>query len=196
MLSAACPFVGRGCISAGSPFLRYLSFCELILSLFLFLTPESFDLTESRESSDKERSFSLDGEAYREKFLATWTKKGRGIAPPSHAIKALCFDVFLFPRVFGEYPLPAFDFGSDDLTIGVLAVFPLVVIPQGPRDVEGSESPTFDYDFARGPRFVPHLGDTGMGQFNFRPLARVVGEDGVLSHLVAMASQRRSFVWS
>ena len=91
-----------------------------------------------------------------------------GIAPPPIPTgEALCFDVFLFPRVLCENPLSAFGLWNDHFTTGVLAMNALVVITQRPSNMHCGEATTFDHDLTCGPRLVPYFGDTGVGQLQF-----------------------------
>ena len=109
-------------LSALSSFLRCLSFCGL--SLYALQRVLDKFSTRTQQVLNK---FSI--------YLATDRplrgdkKTAGGLLPPPTTTETLRFDVFLFPRVLGKYPLATFGLGNDNLAIGVLAVFALVVIP-------------------------------------------------------------------
>jgi hypothetical protein len=110
-------------------------------------------------------------------------KKGWGLLRPRPPSGLFNPDVLQFAGVFGECPLPTFGRGNYNITGLVFAVDALVVIPSCARYMEGTVPTSFDHNLAVGPCHVPQLGDPRVRQTQFAFRARVVGEDGVLSHL-------------
>ena len=55
-------------------------------------------------------------------------RKGEFLPPIQSKRLGLCFDVFLFPRVLGKYPLATFGFGNGHFAVGVLSMNALVII--------------------------------------------------------------------
>ena len=110
-------------------------------------------------------------------------KKGWGLLRPRPPSRLFNPDILQFAGVFGEYPLPAFGHGNFDMAGFVFAVDALVVISACAHHMLCRIPTPFNHDLTVGPCLVPYFGNSHVRQAQFTFRARVVGEDGVLSHL-------------